>query len=69
MNDLRTTREVAERLGVDVSTVARMVADGRIECAWQGPGATGPRLFTDAAIEAAKAHVEPRPKRRPEAAA
>lgn len=63
MDHLRTTKQAAEALGVDVSTVSRMVADGRLDCAFQAPGDTGVRFFTPEAIEAARDKVEPRPKR------
>ena len=42
-----TTAEVANRLGVTVSTVNRMVTRGEIAPALQLPGRTGARLFTE----------------------
>lgn len=46
-----TTAEVANRLGVTVSTVNRMVTRGEIEPAVQFPGRTGARLFTEDEVE------------------
>lgn len=42
---LITTREVAQRAGVDVSTVARWARDGKLTPAYEADGRTGVRLF------------------------
>ena len=51
MTELMTTAAVAERLGVDVSTVARWVQAGRIPVAVKVPGLRGARLFDPADID------------------
>lgn len=49
---LITTRQVAERIGIDVSTVARWVRDGKITPAFEADGLTGVRLFDPADVDA-----------------
>lgn len=49
---LLTTAEVAQRLGVDVRTVHRMVASGRLTPVQKLPGRTGSYVFSAAAVEA-----------------
>lgn len=49
--DLRTTREVAQRFNVDVSTVARWVRDGKLRPAFEVTGRTGARLFSHDELE------------------
>ena len=50
-NDLLTTSQVAERIGVTVRTVNRWVAAGRLEPAITFPGHTGPNLFRHDAVD------------------
>lgn len=51
ITDLLTTADVAERLGVSVYHVSRLVRDGKLTPAHQLPGATGARLFTEAEVD------------------
>jgi excisionase family DNA binding protein len=53
--DLIKTSEAARILGVHVSTVARMVATGKLPYAVKVPGETGAYLFSRETVEAAKA--------------
>jgi excisionase family DNA binding protein len=46
-----TSRQVAERLGVDLRTVHRMADDGRLPSAGKLPGLTGAYLFDPAVID------------------
>ena len=48
---LITAEEVAERLGVNRSTITRWVQSGRLPTALVFPGKRGPRLFDEAAVE------------------
>jgi excisionase family DNA binding protein len=48
---LLTTRQVAERLGVDRGTVSRAAAAGRLPAAGKLPGRTGAYLFDVAVID------------------
>ena len=52
---LLTTAEVAERLGVDVRTVHRMVAAGRLAPVQKLAGRTGAYVFSADAIEGVEA--------------
>lgn len=52
---LLTTTEVAQRLGVDVRTVHRMVANGRLVPEQKLPGRTGSFVFAPEAIDALSA--------------
>lgn len=57
--ELMTTAAVAERLGVDVSTVARWVNAGRLPVAVKIPGLRGARLFDPKDVDAlAEQHKE-----------
>jgi len=49
--DLLPTKDVAQLLGVHVSTVARMVAANEIQPAMKIPGKTGAYLFDRADVE------------------
>ena len=49
--NLISTREVAERLGVDTTTVTRRVARGEIVPAVRAPGRRGAFLFAADAVE------------------
>lgn len=49
---LVSTAEVAQRLGVDVRTVHRMVSEGTLTPAAKLPGKTGAYVFDPADIEA-----------------
>lgn len=55
VDELLTTREAAELLGVTTRTVARRVDAGSLQAARQLPGATGAYLFHRTTIEAALA--------------
>ncbi len=48
---LLTTREVAQRLKVDVSTVARWVRDGKLSPTFEADGLRGVRLFAPEVVE------------------
>jgi excisionase family DNA binding protein len=48
---LLTTRQAAERLGVDRGTVSRAAAAGRLPAAGKLPGRTGAYLFDAAVID------------------
>lgn len=52
MENLLTTAEVAERLGVSVATVNRRAAAGRLVPAVEFPGERGPRLYAVEDVEA-----------------
>lgn len=62
-DELLTSRQAAERLGVEISTISRMVSDGRLTVAFQAPGPTGVKFFRPEDIDAAIGSVIPRPKR------
>ena len=49
--DLIPSREVARRLGVDVSTVAKWARDGKLRPAYEHDGLRGVRLFHIADVE------------------
>lgn len=55
---LMTTAEVADRLDVDVRTVARWANSGRLTPAVQFPGLRGPRLFDPADVDALAADLK-----------
>lgn len=48
--DLITTRLAASILGTTVSTVNRLVREGKLDPAHQGPGIRGPRFFHEGDI-------------------
>lgn len=50
--DLMTTAEVAERLGVSVSTVTRMAQAARLTPAYKSPAKRGAYVFDRAVVEA-----------------
>lgn len=50
--DLLGTTEAAERLGVSVRTIHRLVARGHLAPAAKLPGSTGAYLFTSADVAA-----------------
>lgn len=50
ITDLLTTADVAERTGLTVYTISRLVREGKLTPAHQLPGATGARLFTEAEV-------------------
>lgn len=50
-----TAAVAAERLGVSVKTIHRMVDDGRLTPALKFPGLRGPYLFTEEEIQRALA--------------
>lgn len=49
--ELLATRQVADALGIDVSTISRWVKEGRISPAMRLPGKTGAMLFTPKDVE------------------
>jgi len=49
---LTSSKEVAERAGVDVSTVAKWVRAGKLTPVYEGDGLTGVRLFDPADVDA-----------------
>lgn len=51
---LLTTAQAAKRLRVHIATVARMVADGRLEAEVKVPGKRGAYLFDPSTIDAFK---------------
>lgn len=55
--DFLTTADVADRLGVSVRQVARMVDSGALRPAVKLPGLRGPFLFSEATISAAQAEA------------
>jgi len=56
-DDVLTTAEAAEHLGVNVATVNRWTLTGRLRPAFQGAGRTSPRLFWRDDIEAERDRV------------
>lgn len=50
-SDLLSTRDVAERRGVAVTTVARWVRDGRLTPALRLPGIRGAMFFEPAEVD------------------
>lgn len=50
--DLISAREVARRLGVDVSTVAKWARTGKLRPAYEGDGLRGVRLFRPEDVDA-----------------
>ena len=50
--DLLSTKQTAERLGVSVSTVSRLVAAGKLTPVLRLEGKTGPMFFDPSAIAA-----------------
>jgi len=57
------TAEVAHILGVDVSTVSKMVTRGELKPVIQLPGKTGSRLFDRAEVAAMKRERDARERR------
>lgn len=51
-NDLLTTRQAADRLGVTVSTISRWVASGKLAPALRIEGLRGPMWFRPADVDA-----------------
>lgn len=51
MQDLLTTAEVAEQLGVSPSAISRRVAKGELKPAAKGPGKRGAFLFDPRVVE------------------
>lgn len=51
VQDLLTTRQAADRLGVNVSTISRWVLAGRLSPALRGDGQTGGMWFRAADID------------------
>ncbi|MFD4990788.1 helix-turn-helix domain-containing protein [Cellulosimicrobium cellulans] len=49
---LLTTRDAADRLGVSVPTVTRLVRSGDLTAEAKAPGARGAYLFTAEAVDA-----------------
>lgn len=49
---LMGTRDVADRLGVSVATVTRLVRDGSLSAELKAPGARGAYMFDPVAVEA-----------------
>ena len=56
--EILTTRAVAERLGVTVSTVARWANAGRLEPMHRTPGLRGQFLFTREEVERYAAEMD-----------
>ncbi|HEX9285267.1 MAG TPA: helix-turn-helix domain-containing protein [Nitrospirales bacterium] len=54
LEDLLTSVEAAERLGIDRGTLTRWVQAGRISRAMKLPGKQGPALFDPAEVERAR---------------
>jgi excisionase family DNA binding protein len=50
-DQLLTTAQVAERLGLSVATVNRRAKDGELRPEMEFPGRTGARLFHPAEVE------------------
>lgn len=50
-SELLTARQVADRLGVSVFTVASWARSGKLRTAVQGPGVRGARLFDRSDVE------------------
>lgn len=55
--DLLGTTEAAERLGVSVRTIHRLVARGHLTPATKLPGSTGAYLFAAADVAALATHL------------
>ena len=51
ITDLLTTADVAERTGLTVYTISRLVREGKLTPAHQLPGTTGARLFDKAEVD------------------
>lgn len=56
-DDLVSTAEAAEVLGINVATLNRWAVAGRIQPAFTGPGKTGARMFARADIERLRAEL------------
>jgi predicted site-specific integrase-resolvase len=52
MQDLLTTAELAQRLGVSPSAISRRVAKGELKPAAKGPGKRGAFFFAPEPVEA-----------------
>ena len=50
-DDLLATRQVADTLGIDTSTISRWVKEGRIVPVMRLPGKTGAMLFANKDVE------------------
>jgi excisionase family DNA binding protein len=50
-NNLLSTAEAADRLGVSVRTVTRWAESGRLPVAHRMPGVTGAMLFEESAVD------------------
>ena len=55
LEDLLTSAEAAERLGIDRGTLTRWVQSGRIARAAKLPGKRGPALFDPAEVDRVRA--------------
>ena len=58
LEDLLTSAEVAERLGIDRGTLSRWVQAGQIKRAMKLPGKNGAALFDPAEVERALAESQ-----------
>jgi excisionase family DNA binding protein len=58
LEDLLTSAEAAERLGIDRGTLTRWVQAGQIKRAMKLPGKNGPALFSPAEVERVQAEIQ-----------
>lgn len=52
------TRDVADRLGLSVSQVNRLAAEGSLPILTKAPGLRGPNVFDREAVEALASRIE-----------
>lgn len=57
-NELLTTSQVAERLGLSVYTVNQYVRDGKLRAEFQTPGPRGARFYHPAEVDRFAANRE-----------